>query len=105
AMLFSSPSLSRWLAFACVLAMLGACNATKSDAQGLASASAAAAAASASASSGARTSASSAPAGPAYPAEWTDLDLTPAGKVWAEYTLKGPTGAKVKKGFPDPSIE
>ncbi|MEZ4295450.1 MAG: hypothetical protein R3B70_10785 [Polyangiaceae bacterium] len=91
-----------------MIATLGACDGTEPDAKGSASASATAAAPpapSASSSAGASASASSAPAGPAYPAEWTDLDLTPAGKLWAEYTLKGPADAKVKKGFPDPSIE
>lgn len=85
--------------------MLGACDSTKTDAQSSSGAAAARPSPSASASPGAGASASGAPAAPAYPAAWTDLDLTPAGKVWTEYTLKGPADAKVKKGFPDPTIE
>ena len=31
--------------------------------------------------------------------------MTPAGKAWQDYTIKGPPDAKAKKGFPDPTIE
>jgi hypothetical protein len=55
--------------------------------------------------SAAPSASASAAAAPALPEDWIDLDLTPAGKVWADYTLKGPKDAKVKKGFPDPTIE
>lgn len=85
--------------------MLGACDSNKTETQSSSGAAAARPSPSAPASPGAGASASGAPAAPAYPAAWTDLDLTPAGKVWAEYTLKGPADAKVKKGFPDPTIE
>lgn len=105
---FSPQPLSRSLAVACLFATLPACNSSKTDAQSSAPGSGAAAAnpipgASGSPSGGA--SAGRGPAAPAIPAAWVDLDLTPAGKVWAGYTLKGPADAKVKKGFPDPTIE
>lgn len=96
----------RWLAVGGLFATLGACDKSAADAEASASATAAAAKPTASASASAAPSASaSAAAAPALPEDWIDLDLTPAGKVWADYTLKGPKDAKVKKGFPDPTIE
>lgn len=105
---FSPRAFCRCLALACLFAIPSACNSSKTDAQASLPASGAASAKpspGASGSPGAGVAAGRDPAVPTLPAEWIDLDLTPAGKVWAEYTLKGPAGAKVKKGFPDPTIE
>jgi pyruvate/2-oxoglutarate dehydrogenase complex dihydrolipoamide acyltransferase (E2) component len=103
----TTTALVRWLAVGGLFAMLGACgDKSNADAQASASAAAATAKPTAAVSASAAPSASaSAAAAPALPEDWIDLDLTPAGKVWADYTLKGPKDAKVKKGFPDPTIE
>lgn len=102
----STAAFVRWLTVAGAFAMLGACDKAASDAQPPATASAASAAPTLSATASAAPSATaSAAAAPALPEDWVDLDLSPAGKVWADYTLKGPKDAKVKKGFPDPTIE
>lgn len=95
------------------LSVLGACNTSNRDGASSSAASAApakseapkATTATAAATTSASASATSAPAASAIPADWVDLDLTPAGKAWADYTLKAPPGAKVKKGTPDPTIE
>lgn len=102
-----TPSVFHRLAFAGLLLAPIACDKNAPDTQPSASAGATPATkkAAASAAPSASASASSSPAAPTIPADWTDLDLSPAGKAWADYTLKGPPNAKVKKGTPDPTIE
>ena len=97
----------RSLAATCLCLVVAGCD-KAADSAGSTAASGAPTAKSSSATAGAPTAsaaASSAASAPAYPAEWTDIDLAPGGKWWADYTLKGPAGAKVKKGTPDPAIE
>lgn len=109
----SNPRPLQLLFMTTTFAFLAACDTPKGDGATTASAAIAqsgaprAASAAPTASATATTSATAAPgdATATIPADWVDVDLTPAGKAWVDYTLKAPPGAKVKKGTPDPSIE
>jgi hypothetical protein len=39
------------------------------------------------------------------PTDWKEVDLSPAGKAWADYSIMAPPGAQVTKGFPDTKVK